>query len=424
VLHCGNPACTAGNTINTADPAPDVGYHTSLALDTGGNPVVSYLDKTNNVLKLLHCANPNCSVGNTITSIDTDVDMYSPTSLALDTAGNPVVSYTDAKNVDLKVLFCGNPNCTAGNLVATPDTAGDVGYHASLALDAGDNPVVVYLDSTNRDLKVLHCGDPNCSTGNSITVADPSDGEYTSLTLDAGGNPVVSYYDSANANLKVLHCGNPNCTAGNAIASPDTAGNVGEYTSLALDAAGDPVVSYHTATTSDLKVLHCGNPGCSAGNAIASLDTAGSTGWFTSLVLDGGGDPVVSYSDPLVGLKVLLCGDVNCGATPATPAPTPAGTSRIWADVDCNGGVTPVDSLKILKADAGLPVTQTVPGCPAMDANVMVDGISRLWGDGDCNGSVNPIDSLKTLKVDAGIHVSQTVAACPDFGSLVTVGPG
>jgi hypothetical protein len=413
VLHCGNPACTAGNTINTADPAPDVGYHTSLALDTGGNPVVSYLDKTNNSLKLLHCANPNCSVGNTITSIDSNVDVDSPTSLALDTAGNPVISYTDATNVNLKVLFCSNANCSAGNLVATPDTVGDVGYHASLALDAAGNPVVVYLDATNQDLKVLHCADSNCVAGNSITVADPSGGEYTSLTLDTAGNPVVSYYDSANTNLKVLRCGNANCTAGNAIASPDTAGNVGEYTSLALDAAGYPVVSYHTATNSDLKVLHCGNPGCSAGNAIASLDTANSSGWFTSLALDGGGDPIVSYSDPLVGLKVLLCGDANCGAA---PAPT-----RVWGDHNCSGAADPVDSLGDLLNLAQLPPLTHASDCPDVGGTVDVAGFSpHVWGDVDCQGAVNAIDALRILRFVA--HLSLTpIAGCPDVGAEVSL---
>lgn len=52
--------------------------------------------------------------------------------------------------------------------------------------------------------------------------------------------------------------------AANSIESPDT-GNVGEFTSLALDASGYPVVRYWKQTNHDLKVLHCNDPDC-AGN--------------------------------------------------------------------------------------------------------------------------------------------------------------
>ena len=391
VLHCGNPACSAGNSIATADATFDVGYRASLALDAAGNPVVSYVDKNTTDLKVLHCGNPNCSAGNTISSPATGVEVFSPTSLALDAAGNPVVSYSDAANVDLKVLHCGDPNCSAGNVIATPDAAGDVGYHTSLTLDGSGNPIVSYLDATNHDLKLLHCGDANCSAGNSITVVDPIGGEYTSLALDAGGNPVISYYDPGNTDLKVLRCGNANCSAGNVSTAPDTAGNVGEYTALALDAAGNPVVSYFDVTNSGLKVLHCGNPGCSDGNAIASLDTASSSGWFTSIALKASGEPVVSYSDPLVGLKLAYCGDATCGAAAAptaSPSPTPGG---LLGDVDCNSLIDAIDALMVLR----------------FVANLLPFALCLNVGNVNCDTATDAIDALGVLRHIAHLPVTQ-----------------
>ena len=59
------------NTIVTVDKMDNVGKYTSLALDGRGNPVVSYYDDHNGDLKVLHCSKPNCTGKSSITSPDT-----------------------------------------------------------------------------------------------------------------------------------------------------------------------------------------------------------------------------------------------------------------------------------------------------------------------------------------------------------------
>src|SRR3990172_1045985 len=209
----------------------------------------------------------------------------------------------------------------AGNSITSPDTTGDIGRWASLRLDGFGFPVVSYYNRAEDRLKVLHCGDANCIAGNSIVTPDPNTGLHTSLRLDSSGFPVVSYWDAdAGTNdLKVLHCNDANCAGGDeSITSPDTGGNVGQWTSLALDGSGNPVVSYRDSTNNDLKVLHCNDANCAGGDeSITTPDSAGVVGSFTSLALDSGGNPVVSYCAQLpsflcTDLTLLHCNDANC----------------------------------------------------------------------------------------------------------------
>jgi hypothetical protein len=326
VMHCNDANCAGGaeSTI-PVDTTGSVGEWTSLTLDASGNPVVSYFDGTGENLKLLHCNDANCAPGSdSITSPDTGGVVGQYTSLVLDTSGSPVVSYYDQTNSDLKVLHCNDANCApGGDSITSPDTGGGVGFFTSLELDTVGHPVVSYYDNTNSDLKVLHCNDANCAPGgDSVTSPDSGGltGFYSSLELDATGNPVVSYAssDGLTLDLNVLHCNDANCGPGGDSTVPvDTAGDVGYFLSLGLEGAGFPVVSYRDNTNGDLKVLHCNDANCApGGDSTMSVDTADDVGSDTSLALDVAGNPVVSYFDATNDdLKVLHCNDADCSGT-------------------------------------------------------------------------------------------------------------
>ncbi len=439
----GGDQALAAESITSPDTLGDVGAHTSLALDASGNPVVSYYDVTNGNLKVMHCNDRNCSGGGeSITAANTAGDVGWSVSQVLDASGNPVVSYYDVTNGNLKVLHCSNPNCSSGNSITSPDTAGDVGVHTSLALDAFGRPVVSYLDVTNGKLKVLHCGNSNCSSGNSITSPDTAEsvGWFTSLALDTLGNPVISYYDAGILNLKVLHCGNPRCTGGNSITSPDTGGTVGLYTSLALDSSGKPVVSYYDGTNSALKVLHCGNANCTSGNSITSPDTAGNVGHYTSLALDASGKPVVSYYRFDTGdLKLLQCGDANCTGGNSITSPDTAGTVGSFASLALDSSGYPVVSyydstngnLKLLHCNDRLcsadkdtdgdllldPFEAAMRQCPSStdadsDDDLLSDGVEAYVGSNLCANDTDRDGLLDGLELYLSIPRGGT---CPSL---------
>ena len=303
LLHCGDTGCSAGNTITTVDSTGVVGEYASLVLDGSGRPVVAHYDETNGDLKLVHCGDATCSAGNTITIVDSGGDVGQFLSLALDPSGRPVIAYHDVTNRDLKLVRCGDATCSAGNTFTIVDGGGMVGLFTSLVLDGAGRPVIAYYDITNNDLKVAHCGDATCSAGNTITTVDSGGtvGLYTSLVLDASGYPAIAYFDDGSDDLKLVRCGDANCSAGNTITILDGANNVGMYASLVLDTTGSPIIAYYDNGNADLKLVRCGNATCSAGNTIITLDGANNVGEYLSMVLDGSGNPLISYFDATNG---------------------------------------------------------------------------------------------------------------------------
>ncbi len=285
-VHCGNPNCSYGNTYHTLDSAGTVGGYPSLALDTSGNPVISYYDATNARLKLATCTGPDCAGWSTGV-----VDGFSQghTSMVLDAFGYPVISHYTG---DLMLAHCGTADCSSGNTLVTVDGTATVGWYNSIALDGSGFPVISYYDFTNGDLKLVHCGDADCSSGNTLAAVDSAGdvGSDTSLVLDASGYPVISYIDVDNQDLKLVHCGSSDCTSGNTVTTVDTTGTWASFTSLVLDAAGNPVIAYRASTV--LRLAVCGNPTCSSGNRFIDVASGYS---HPSLLLDTVGNAVVSH---------------------------------------------------------------------------------------------------------------------------------
>ena len=78
----------------------------------------------------------------------------------------------------------------------------------------------------------------------------------------------------------------------------------------------------------------------------------------------------------------------------------------------------------VLRFDAGLSTSQAA-GCPPIGAVIQVSGahaagLPLIWGDVDCSQAINPIDSLKLLRKDAGLSVNKP-AGCATIGDIVLV---
>ena len=214
---------------------------------------------------------------------------------------------------------------TAGWSSVTVDSVGDVGWGTSLALDSAGNPRISYRDNSNADLKYAEW------TGGSWTITTVDSGAnvaeyYTSLALDSAGNPRISYHDYTNHGMKYAERNGGSWT----ITTVDSSGYAGLYSSLALDGYGNPRISY-CRDFSNLRYAERNGGSWT----ITTVDSGGNLGTDTSLALDSAGNPRISYygNSDLKFAKpvpvVDLSGSPLSGAAPLTVTFTGSATNTL-----------------------------------------------------------------------------------------------
>jgi hypothetical protein len=115
-------------------------------------------------------------------------------------------------------------------------------------------------------------------------------GDSTSIDLDSSGYPHISYFDNTNDDLKYAKW----TGAVWQIETVDTAGyHIGGHITIALDSSGDPHITYRDYISEDLK--YAKRDGASW--QIKIVDSADFVGEWTSMALDSSDYPCISYWD-------------------------------------------------------------------------------------------------------------------------------
>jgi len=328
----GSPAdASTPFAIETVDAGGNVGRYTSLALDARGNPHIAYVGADNGLWY--------ASKEDGVWSFE-EVDGIQVTRpcLGLDSMGNPHISYFDVAGADLEYAHKSGGVWTLEHV----DVAGYTGEYNSLALDAMDNPHIVY----NKD------GDLTYAVKNggwSIVTVTPGNFKYFSLALDSEGDPHISYGDLTADDIKYayrsggiwssesiisIHTTQPTSLAldgqdvphiavydepnGAVFYANRRAGTwndrangwveqgsfIGFYPSIAIDSQDDPHLTYYDAGVGRLRYV-VEKAGVWTLETI-EMQTGGmyGIGWYSSLELDVQGHPHVSYFDEqITGLK-------------------------------------------------------------------------------------------------------------------------
>ena len=199
----------------------------------------------------------------------------------------------------------------------TLDSTGDVGKFSAIAIGAGGRPVISYFDATNFQLKVARCLEPTCASGAVAQIVDSAGnvGQFTSIAIGGDGLPVVSYYDAGNLDLKVAHCDNADCSA-STVRLVAGAGDTGEFSSIAKAADGLPVIAFTLGGLggSSAQLAKCSTPDCSGATTILTPDPAAG-GQHTSIAVGPDGIPSATYvADAFTQFKLMRCTTSACTA--------------------------------------------------------------------------------------------------------------
>lgn len=267
--------------IGIVDPDVYAGEATSIALDNSGNPYISYND-----FGRLQFASRLESMTWNIQIIDSVGRTGSHSSIAIDSANGFHVSYddyTDNTNINLKYAFRG----IEGWELETLDSEGSVGAHTSLSVDTDYLPHISYLDWDNRDIKYARYDGSEWD----IEIVDAGDYNwFSSLALDSADNPHISYFsqreDWWSTELRYAY---HNGVEWLIQTIDQTSGGYGTYTSIALDSSGHPHISYDMGGA--LRYAYFDGSSWH----IETVDSEGWAGYYNSIALDASGSPHISY---------------------------------------------------------------------------------------------------------------------------------
>jgi hypothetical protein len=286
-----NNGVNAEGAVTTTVDSNDVGNHNSIAIDSLNHVHISYAAgggfhfNSTDAQKYA----TNASGQWVITTVDSAGNVGGYSSIAVDPSNNLHISYKDYTNGDLKYAT----NASGQWVITTVASTGDVGDFSSIALDSADKIHISYVDQKNLKYTTNASGNWVTTTVTSI----PSYGfPHPSMALDSKDSAHISYLSGGDLKYATNVTGNWVITT--VESDVDGGGNPARYTSIAID-SGDKVHISYLDDSWDDHLYHLKYATNASGNWITTVVESGSgmTGEYSSIAVDSAGNAHISYFD-------------------------------------------------------------------------------------------------------------------------------
>lgn len=221
-------------------------------------------------------------------------------TLALGISGAPQIAYRGPGG--LLIRQC-TGDCTSFGQWTTSTIDPIAGLYPSLIVDRHGRSHIAYQDFGNDAAKYAVVG------GGSVIVQAGGYGAFPAIAADSFEHLHLAYFASGPGDLRVAICALPCTTATKWIPTTvDSAGNVGVWSTIAVDPTHRVHIVYVEDSAGDLRYATCAGP-CSTPNfVLGAIDTVGRVGVGASLVVGSNGAVHIGYLDVTNGaVKYATC---------------------------------------------------------------------------------------------------------------------
>lgn len=346
------------------------GSDAALSLDGSGRPDIAYTAPDGSLARR-RCEAASCLVLESPGALDANAGSGIAPALTRLANGHLFATHRDVANDRLLGTLCNDADCSAPTRVTIDPGPGMGDVSIPLVFSAGGQPLVLYRDAPEAQIRSAFCTTASCATiqrriaGNGIIATSPdvalrpdgravaiwtrlrapriglctdlacgdvdlrdpdsgnSDGSRPSIVVRPDGRPFAFYsYFGGNA---AWDCADADCNSGTLRDVGGIGNSSGTVTEIALRPDGRPVLLYLRRNSNDVYVFDCADVNCSSGDErlVADEPTTQSTQLYGFSIAVGDDDrPRIAYTvqfQPTPGtfageLRLLRCDDPSCAS--------------------------------------------------------------------------------------------------------------